>query len=97
VDVEGMEGDVLRGASRILDWHRPTVYAEAWDETSVADIDGVLRNFGYQASGRVFNATPTYEFVAPPARGMEWLRPLWRRVPTSVRSRLGGTFPEPPG
>jgi hypothetical protein len=28
------------GASRILGWDHPTVYAEAWDETSVADIDG---------------------------------------------------------
>ena len=62
VDVEGMEADVLRGASRILDRHRPTVYAEAWDGSYVAEIDSVLRNFGYQASGRVFNATPTYEF-----------------------------------
>jgi len=88
VDVEGMEADVLQGASRILDWHRPTVYAEAWDKNFVADIDGVLRNFGYQSSGRVFNATPTYEFIAPARKGRERLRPLWRRVPSTVRQRI---------
>jgi FkbM family methyltransferase len=88
VDVEGMEADVLRGASRILDWHRPIVYAEAWNARSVADIDGVLRNFGYEATGWVFNATPTYEFSAPASRGLERLRPIWRRIPASVRKRM---------
>jgi FkbM family methyltransferase len=88
LDVEGMEADVLRGASRMLDWHRPVVFAEAWDEVHAAKLESLLGEFGYQATGRVFNATPTYEFVAPPARGSELLRPLWRRLPTSVRRRV---------
>lgn len=88
VDVEGMEAEVLQGATRILDWHRPVVYAEAWNQRSVADIDGVLRNFGYEATGRVFNATPTHEFTAPASRGLERLRPFWRRIPATVRKRL---------
>jgi FkbM family methyltransferase len=88
VDVEGMEADVLRGASRILDWHRPTIYAEAWDRSRVASIENVLRDFGYEASGRVFNATPTYEFIAPDLRGRERLRPLWRRMPATIRKRV---------
>ena len=99
IDVEGMEADVLRGAPRILDQHHPTVYAEAWDETHVADVDGVLRHFGYQASGRVFNATPTYEFIAPPDRRSERLRRSgdeFPRLSTSAcrlcgRGRLGST------
>jgi FkbM family methyltransferase len=88
VDVEGMEADVLRGASRILDWHRPTIYAEAWDATYVARIENVLRDFGYEASGQVFNATPTYEFIAPDLRGRERLRPFWRRMPATIRKHV---------
>jgi hypothetical protein len=69
LDVEGMEADVLRGASRILDWHRLIIYAEAWNITPIARIENVLRHFGYEATGRAFNATPTYEFIAPSCAG----------------------------
>ena len=88
LDVEGMEADVLRGASRILDWHRPIIYAEAWNTTHIARIENVLRHFGYEATGRVFNATPTYEFIAPQLRGRERLRPFWRRMPATIRKRV---------
>jgi hypothetical protein len=90
LDVEGMEADVLEGASRILDWHRPIIYAEAWNTTHIARIEKVLRDFGYEASGRVFNATPTYEFIAPDLRGRERLRPFWRRMPATIRKRVWG-------
>lgn len=88
LDVEGMEADVLRGASRILDWHRPIIYAEAWNTTHIARIENVLRDFGYEATGRVFNVTPTYEFIAPDLRGRERLRPFWRRMPATIRRRV---------
>jgi FkbM family methyltransferase len=92
VDVEGMEADVLRGAARLLDWHRPTVYAEAWDEKSAARIDDVLRSFGYQATGRVFNATPTYEFIAPMARGRDGYDRSGGAYPRRAASGVGRAF-----
>ena len=85
IDVEGMEAEVLRGATRILDWSRPVVFAEAWDQRQAHELELLLRDFGYRPTGRVFNATPTYEFAAPPARGVELLRPGWRRVPAALR------------
>jgi FkbM family methyltransferase len=92
IDVEGMEAQVLRGAARMLDWHRPVIFAEAREEGHAAELASLLGEFGYRPTGRVFNATPTYEFVAPPARGLELLRPLWRRFPADfrrwVKSRL---------
>jgi FkbM family methyltransferase len=88
VDVEGMEIQVLRGAARILDWHRPVVFAEAWDRRHAAELESLLREFGHRSTGRVFNATPTYEFVAPPAGGLELLRPIWRRLPAGIRRRV---------
>jgi hypothetical protein len=54
----------------------------------VARIENVLRDFGYEASGRVFNATPTYEFMAPDLRGRERLRPFWRRMPATIRKHV---------
>jgi hypothetical protein len=79
---------VLRGGTRILDWHRPVVFAEAWEPSLAAELKTLLREFGYRPTGRVFNATPTYEFVAPPARGLALLRPIWRRVPAGLRRRV---------
>jgi FkbM family methyltransferase len=85
LDVEGMEAAVLRGASRILSRHRPVVYAEAHHADAVADIAQALAPFGYRHTGRVFNASPTYEFMAPPRRPGDRLRPLWRRLPAGLR------------
>lgn len=62
IDVEGMEGHVLRGATRILSTYRPTVYAEAWKRDQLRDIIRLLRPLGYRPTGRVFNSSPTYEF-----------------------------------
>jgi FkbM family methyltransferase len=73
IDVEGMEQRVLRGAKRILRRSRPLVYAEAFTPEAAAEIGAVLEPFGYEPTGRVFNATPTYEYAAvgPPRR--RWL------------------------
>ena len=62
IDVEGMEDRVLRGASRILSTDRPSVYVEAWNRDQLRGIARMLRPFGYQPTGRVFNSSPTYEF-----------------------------------
>jgi FkbM family methyltransferase len=88
LDVEGMEAAVLRGAGRILSRHRPVVYAEAHDAEAVADITQALAPYGYRHTGRVFNASPTYEFVAPARRRGDRLRPLWRRLPAGLRRTL---------
>lgn len=67
VDVEGMEPEVLRGATRILRKDRPQVFAEAATKPEFGQLSSLLRPLGYEATGRVFNATPTYEFAPIPA------------------------------
>jgi FkbM family methyltransferase len=92
IDVEGMEPRVLAGATGILRRHRPLVFAEAHTDEEFERILARLRPFGYVATGRVFNASPTYEFVVPPGP-MERMRDrlqrphLRRRVVRSVRRR----------
>jgi FkbM family methyltransferase len=58
IDVEGMEGEVLRGAAALLDRHAPAVVFEAvWVErggTSYAQLLTWLRGLGYE----VFALTP---------------------------------------
>lgn len=63
IDVEGMEDRVLRGADRILRYDQPTIYVEAHNRARLRDIREVLGAVGYDPTGRVFNATPTYEFA----------------------------------
>jgi FkbM family methyltransferase len=63
LDIEGMELAALRGAERLLD-DRPVVFAEAHSEEELEGIDELLDQQGYRATGRVFNASPTYEWVA---------------------------------
>jgi FkbM family methyltransferase len=90
VDVEGMEPEVLRGATRVL-WHdRPRVFAEAHTEDDVARIVAVLRPLGYEATGRVFNATPTYEFV--PIAPTTISRRLYLLVLGLARARVGNVL-----
>jgi FkbM family methyltransferase len=75
LDVEGMEAAVLRGGARLLKRWRPVLYAEAHSETAVAEIDSVVEPFGYARTGRVFNSSPTYEYMA--SRRPHWA-PAWR-------------------
>jgi protein O-GlcNAc transferase len=84
VDVEGMEPDVLRGAPRILLGDRPRVFAEAHTEQDVAEIVAVLRPLGFEATGRVFNASPTYEFA--PIAATTWRRRLYLLLLRLARS-----------
>jgi FkbM family methyltransferase len=86
IDVEGMEPAVLRGATRILKRDRPVVFAEAHNDGVAREIAAVLEPFGYRATGRVFNATPTYEFAVPRHPTVkDRLRPVWRALPEPVR------------
>lgn len=62
-DIEGMELLALRGAERLLQ-DGPVVFVEVHSEEELEGIDDLLRQRGYEATGRVFNASPTYEWVA---------------------------------
>jgi FkbM family methyltransferase len=66
LDVEGMEAAALLGAEAILLRDRPRVYAEARTDDEHDAVTKVLANYGYQATGLVFNPTPTYEFAGRP-------------------------------
>jgi hypothetical protein len=74
IDVEGMEEKVLAGAHRILRESKPLLFIEGNTQAEVDRHTAVLAPFGYRPTGRVFNASPTYEFAAadsptaPPAR-----------------------------
>lgn len=87
LDVEGMEEAVLQGAERILRQHRPVVFAEAQSEGHRAAIESALAPHGYTATGRVFNSSPTYEFIAPPVAPSLFRRAV-RRLPTPARVAL---------
>ncbi|HJL19075.1 MAG TPA: FkbM family methyltransferase [Sandaracinaceae bacterium LLY-WYZ-13_1] len=63
IDVEGGEIDVLRGATRILEESAPVIFAEALSTEARDELRAYLRSFGYERTGRVFNAAPTYELV----------------------------------
>jgi hypothetical protein len=63
LDIEGMELMALKGAERLL-LGRPVVFAEAHSEEELDTMDELLGKRGYRATGRVFNASPTYEWVA---------------------------------
>ena len=70
IDVEGMETDVLRGATRILRKDRPHVFAEAATQPELDALRALLQPLGYEPTGRVFNSTPTHEFRAIGATGL---------------------------
>lgn len=61
VDVEGMELEVLKGATRILSDYRPVLYVEAGTQLEFGAVQGFLADRGY-AMTRRFNATATYLF-----------------------------------
>jgi len=88
IDVEGMEPEVLRGATRILLVDRPRVFAEACTKADLAGLLEILRPLGYEATGRVFNATPTYEFVPVDPRSIKTR--AYRLLVQLNRSPVGG-------
>lgn len=70
IDVEGMELDVLRGATQILTRDRPLLYIEASDDAQRQLIDGFLTAFGYRRHTR-FNDTPTYLYLNQQAHNQQ--------------------------
>lgn len=61
IDVTGMEADTLRGATRILTENSPTIYIEAQDEESLAELSEIVKPHNYVPAIR-FGATSTYRF-----------------------------------
>jgi FkbM family methyltransferase len=47
IDVEGMEGAVLRGARRTIARHRPILYVENDREAGSPELIGLIQSFGY--------------------------------------------------
>lgn len=80
IDVEGMELDVLRGASKLLEKCRPLIYVECLDEGQFFDVAGHLAGLGY-GYWETFNATPTHLFV-----------PNEHATPQEHYSRLNGAI-----
>lgn len=64
IDVEGAEVDLLQGCSRILTKDRPRLFVEALSSAELKAIKRIIEPYGYRETGRVFNPSPTYEFVA---------------------------------
>jgi len=87
IDVEGMEEQVLAGARRILREYHPVLFVEAWAEPQRAAIEALLKPYRYRATGRVFNSTPTYEFVHEGLLTTQ-LRRAARKLPKPVRRML---------
>jgi precorrin-6B methylase 2 len=88
IDVEGMEEQVLKGARRILRRYHPVVFAEAFNEPERATIEAMLKRHRYRATGRVFNSTPTYEFVYEEPPLTRRLRRVAHQLPEPVRKVL---------
>lgn len=64
IDVEGMELDVLRGATELLRGDHPQLAVELATAAEFTQVQELLAQFGYRAVGR-FCATPTYHFIDP--------------------------------
>jgi hypothetical protein len=62
IDIEGMESLALQGMLRTLERCKPILFLEAHDEDEIEEQKKVISTLGYQMSGRVWNATPTYEW-----------------------------------
>jgi FkbM family methyltransferase len=62
IDVEGMELEVLEGATTLISTDRPLLYVECQNENHFRTIHQwmVVRNYGYWDT---FNATPTHLFL----------------------------------
>lgn len=64
MDIEGAEPFALRGAVRVLSESKPLMFIEVHDEAHMNEIMSIIAPIGYKTTGKVWNASPTYEFSA---------------------------------
>lgn len=65
IDVEGLELDVLRGATGILRTHRPQLVIELASRDARVRVKQFLAEYGYEDIGQRFGWAPTYHFIDP--------------------------------
>ena len=63
IDIEGMEPRALRGMKSTLSTSAPHLFVEAHTEEELDAQEAVVGPLGYVRTGRVWNASPTYEWV----------------------------------
>lgn len=62
IDVEGGEGDVIAGATTLINTQKPLIYAEAVNEDAFRRVEARLKPFAYHLCQRYCH-TPTYLFT----------------------------------
>lgn len=62
IDVEGMEPEVLEGASDTIEACRPRIFAEARDRQAARRVRPIMERFGY-THVHTYGATPLEEWV----------------------------------
>jgi FkbM family methyltransferase len=68
IDVEGMEAEVLRGATSTIKSDTPHIFAEAATPQELERISNLLAPLGYRKMPGTWAATPVYHFAhKPPA------------------------------
>ena len=66
IDVEGMELQVLKGATNIISNHKPDIFTEAATSKEFNNIYNYLRPYGYKKMPGKWASTPVYHFVHKP-------------------------------
>jgi FkbM family methyltransferase len=64
IDVEGAELAVLKGSINVLTVCQPRLFVELHSTEQKQAADDFLVDYGYTASGKAWNHSPTYEYVA---------------------------------
>lgn len=62
IDVEGMEPDVLKGATGLIQRHRPELFIETIDRRKLREVTGILKPLGYLPVV-AHAATPVWHFT----------------------------------
>ena len=63
IDVEGMETEVLIGGMTRIQMDQPRIFVEANSVEDLERLERILSSIGYQRTNKIWNASPTYEFI----------------------------------
>jgi FkbM family methyltransferase len=66
IDIEGMELNALKGASKTLESFKPEIFVEAQDSEALAELKALLGSYGYVAISK-WAATPVFHFSWKPS------------------------------